>query len=258
MTPKPGDVIVVWFSCGAASAVAAKRTIEKYGAECKIHVVNTGIKEEDEDNRRFLFDVEKWLGVEVEFAINPEYPLSSAEEVWIKKRYMSGVNGAPCTGILKKEARYIYEQQVKIDWHVLGFTADEKGRYDDFVKYERENVIHVLGDDGIAKANCFEILMEAGLELPLMYRLGYPNANCKGCVKATSPTYWNHVRKVHPEDFQRRAELSREIGCRLVRVKGKRIFLDELSPDATGRPMKNLQHECGVFCDLPKGIKKKI
>lgn len=27
--PLPGDVIVVWFSCGAASAVAVKETIAK-------------------------------------------------------------------------------------------------------------------------------------------------------------------------------------------------------------------------------------
>jgi hypothetical protein len=75
-----------------------------------------------------------------------------------------------------------------------------------------------------------------------------PNANCKGCIKATSPTYWNHVRKVYPDDFKERAEQSRAIGAKLVRVKGKRIFLDELDPNATGRPMKDLNFECGIFC----------
>ena len=37
-------------------------------------------------------------------------------------------------------------------------------------------------------------------------------------------------------------------GLRLVRYKGKRIFLDELPPDAKGRPMKTMQTECGIFC----------
>ena len=38
--------ITVWFSCGAASAVAAKKTIENYGACNNIRVVNNPIKEE--------------------------------------------------------------------------------------------------------------------------------------------------------------------------------------------------------------------
>jgi hypothetical protein len=42
---------------------------------------------------------------------------------------------------------------------------------------------------------------------------------------------------------------SREIGARLVRVNGKRLFLDELPPDAIGAPMKNLDFECGIFCE---------
>jgi len=80
-----------------------------------------------------------------------------------------------------------------------------------------------------------------------MYRLGYANANCIGCVKATSPTYWNHVRKVHPLVFEERAIQSRRLGVRLVRHKGKRIFLDELPIDAKGQKMKS--YECGIFCD---------
>ena len=82
--------------------------------------------------------------------------------------------------------------------------------------------------------------------------MGYPNANCIGCVKATSPTYWNHVRKMHPVQFEERAKQSREIGARLVRVKGERIYLDELPADAIGRPMKNLDFECGIFCQTEK------
>ena len=241
----------IWFSCGAASAVAAKKAIELYGDRCVIRVVNSYVKEEDADNRRFLRDVEKWLGVPIESAVNSKYPACSAVEVWDKRKYMSGTKGAPCTGELKKEARYQWEAKNKADWLVLGFTAEEKARYDLFVKTERENVLPILIDAGITKADCFRILSEAGIEPPMIYKLGYPNANCIGCVKATSPTYWNHVRKMHPDVFQNRAEQSRRIGARLVRVKGKRKFLDELLPTDIGRPMKNMNFECGVFCEMP-------
>ena len=73
--------ITVWFSCGAASAVAAKKTIELYGQDNTIRIVNNPIKEEHEDNQRFLKDVEKWLGVEIEYAINPKFPDASCESL---------------------------------------------------------------------------------------------------------------------------------------------------------------------------------
>lgn len=248
-TPDICDVIAVWFSCGAASAVAARETIRLYGDRCHIRVINNPVAEEDEDNRRFLRDVGDWLGVEIETAIHRSYPATSAVEVWERRRFMSAPHGAPCTYHLKKEARQQWEERNHSDWHVLGFTADEAHRLRNFRMTERDNVLGVLVDQGITKDDCYRILTEAGLALPAMYHLGYPNANCVGCVKATSPTYWNHVRRVHPEVFEARAEQSRRLGAKLTRYKGQRIFLDELPPDVKGRPMKSMDIECGIFCE---------
>ena len=66
--------IAVWFSCGAASAVAAKKTIEKYGETHNILIINNPVKEEDEDNQRFLNDVSKWIGQPILRALNKNYP----------------------------------------------------------------------------------------------------------------------------------------------------------------------------------------
>ena len=57
--------IIVWFSCGAASAVAAKLTVEKYGKENNVMVVNNPVKEEHPDNIRFKNDVSEWIGQEI-------------------------------------------------------------------------------------------------------------------------------------------------------------------------------------------------
>ena len=247
--PAPGDRIAVWFSCGAASAVAAYVTVSEYEEQCPIRIVNNPVVEEDEDNTRFLKDVEKWLDHPIEYATNPAYPDCSAEAVWEHRQYMAGVAGAPCTLELKKKARQKWENENPVDWIVLGFTADEEKRHRRFVQTERSNVLPVLIDRDINKADCYRKLVEAGIKLPAMYRLGYPNANCVGCVKASSPTYWNHVRRTHPEVFQRRAEQSRRLGARLVRVKGERIFLDELDPNAKGQKMKSVDVECGTFCE---------
>lgn len=249
LNPLPGEMIAVWFSCGAASAVAAKKTIERYGDTCKVRVVYNPVLEEDQDNLRFLKDVEKWLGVDVEIAINPKFPSCSAKDVWEKYKYMSGVAGAPCTLHLKKTARAEWEKQNKPDYHVLGFTSEESHRYEKFILSERSNVLPVLIENRISKAECFEILTSAGIDLPRIYKLGYPNANCIGCVKAGGVSYWNLVREKHPEVFADRAEQSRRLGVKLVVRKGKRVFLDELLATDKGYRIKSMNVECGIFCE---------
>lgn len=243
------DTIVVWFSCGAASAVAAYLTLKKYGDRCNVRLVNQPVAEEDDDNRRFAADVSEWLGHPIIKHTNPDWPNASAVEVWDKKKAMSFIAGAPCTVELKKRARQDYESKHHVDWHVLGFTVDEKHRYDRFVMTERDNVLPVLIDAGYSKAHCVGLLHQHGLKLPRVYQEGYPNANCIGCVKATSPTYWNLVRETRPQVFSERAEQSRRLGVRLVRHKGERIFLDELPADAKGADLKSMAVECGLFCE---------
>jgi hypothetical protein len=248
MIVKNGDVIAVWFSCGAASAVAAKKTLEKYGDIADVRIVNNPIIEEHPDNRRFLADVEHWLGVKIELAKNSKYPECSCVEVWEHKHYMAGVEGAPCTLKLKKHARVQWEERNNPTWHVMGYTFDEQQRSKNFYLRERSNLLPVLIEEKITKSDCFRIIKQAGLKLPAIYDLGFPNANCIGCVKAGSPTYWNHVRRTFHEIFEQRAEQSRRIGAKLVKVKGKRIFLDELDPEAKGRPLKSMNMSCSVFC----------
>ena len=244
-----GKHIAVWFSCGAASAVAAKLTLEKYGALNKVSIVNNPIKEEHEDNQRFLRDVQSWLDYPIEFATRKKYPDQSCEEVWEDRRFMSGPMGAPCTLELKKKARQEWEQVNKPDFTVLGFTAEEQKRADRFRQTERDTLLTPLIDAGYDKQHCFNVLISAGIELPHIYKLGYPNANCIGCVKAGSATYWNLVRETFPDVFEKRATQSRDIGAKLAYYKGERLFLDELSPTAKGRDLKNYDFECGIFCE---------
>lgn len=242
------ETIAVWFSCGAASAVAAMLTRQQYGDICNVRILNNPVIEEDSDNVRFLRDVEAWIGVPIETVTNHNYPTCSAVDVWDKRSFMSGPTGAPCTLELKKHARLQFEMDNDIDWHVLGFTAEEEKRFCNFQERERRNTLPILIEAGMSKADCYMYLQDAGIKPPAIYERGYPNANCIRCVKATSPTYWNHVRKEDPHVFKLRAEQSRRIGAKLVRYKGKRIYLDELPADAKGRPMKNLDFECGIFC----------
>lgn len=241
--------IAVWFSNGAASAIALKIAISRYGKDA-VRAVNNPVIEEDADNLRFQGDVSNWLGIEIERAVNPKYAHASAVKVWDQRGGMSFPSGAPCTVHLKKQARQHWEQTNKVDWHVFGFTVEEQKRHDNFVMSERSNVLPLLIDAGLTKQDCHDILSGVGIAPPRIYAEGYPNANCIGCVKATSPTYWNLVRQTRPEVFDERAEQSRRLGVKLARHEGKRVFLDQLPADAKGRPLKSLtMPECGIHCE---------
>jgi len=119
---------VVWFSYGAASAVAAKIAIEKYGP-LGCHIVHCDtLADEHEDNARFLQDFEKWLDVKVTTIGSDKYKTTT--EVFEARKYMSGVKGASCTVELKKKPRFAYQKPD--DVHVFGLTADEKKRIKTF------------------------------------------------------------------------------------------------------------------------------
>ena len=143
--------IAVWFSCGAASAVAAKSTLLTY-PDAEVRVLNTPVPEEDGDNQRFGQDVERWLGVPIETVVNEHPDRRSCDDVWMT-RYMSTPNGASCTKLIKKQARQQWEKRNPGYEHVLGFTADEKHRHERFILTERP-LIPVLIDLGISKGDC--------------------------------------------------------------------------------------------------------
>lgn len=235
--------LLVWFSCGGASACALKLVshLNPIALYC-----NTA-KDEHPDNARFLKDVEAWTGVKVQKIGSELY--QTTDEVFDATQYISGIGGARCTTELKKIPRIAY--QWPEDVHVFGYTTDEMDRLADFENNNFElNLAWPLVQAGMSKADCLQMIVEAGIAIPTMYLLGFKNNNCIGCVKATSPLYWNLVRKHFPEVFRRRAEQSRRLGVRLVRYKGERIFLDELPPNAIERVEEDLS--CGPQCGLTK------
>lgn len=238
----PGRILV-WFSCGAASAVAAKIANERYGEKAVIIYCNT-LNTEHEDNLRFLADVSKWVGREVVIIKSDVY--ESVDDVFERTAYMSGPHGARCTTEMKKLPRLKFQDVADI--HIFGYTADEKKRITDFEKNNPDlNVEWILADEGITKSDCYRIIRDAGIRLPEMYEIGFDHNNCKGCVKATAAGYWNKTRIHFPDVFKRRCEQSRKLGVKLVRLNGERIFLDELPPNV-GLNEPDGEIECGPVC----------
>lgn len=236
---------LVWYSDGAASAVAAKLAVEKYGDHCEVVKCDT-TRDEHPDNLRFRRDVERWIGRTVTLIRSEKY--TGIDDVYERERYMAGIAGARCTTELKKLVRLAYQRDD--DVHVFGYTADEWKRARDFETNNPELVCDwILVENFVRKADCHRMLHDAGIATPAMYGLGFEHNNCLGCVKATSPAYWNRIREHFPDTFARRARQSREIGARLVRLNGERIYLDELPPDA-GAGEGDGDIECGPFCQM--------
>lgn len=232
---------VVWFSCGIASACAAKLATQ--AALCEVVYCDTA-RDEHPDNARFLQDVEKWIGQRVTVIRSDKY--ITIDEVFATG-YMAGISGAKCTTEMKKIPRLHY--QGPGDIHAFGFTADEQTRITAFEANNPELYLRwFLRDAGLTKADCHEMVRSAGIEIPAMYRLGFKNNNCLGCVKATSPKYWNMIRANFPAAFAERADRSRELGCRLARYHGERIYLDELPADTTEEIIEDLS--CGPQCGI--------
>lgn len=131
---------------------------------------------------------------------------------------------------------------------MFGLTVEEHDRIERFSADNHELSLDWLLRDGqLSKAACMSRVAGAGIRLPALYLAGFKNNNCIGCVKATSPKYWSLVRSYRPDVFAKRAAQSREIGCRLVRLKGKRIFLDEL-PTETFEQLEMENISCGPEC----------
>jgi 3'-phosphoadenosine 5'-phosphosulfate sulfotransferase (PAPS reductase)/FAD synthetase len=232
-----------WFSCGAASAVATKLALAD-SENVVIAYCETGA--EHPDNQRFMADCEAWFGQEI---VRLKGAYADTWAVWEKRRYLAGINGAPCTSELKVAPRLDFERPS--DSHVFGYTSDaaDAARATRMLEtYPLMKQRHPLIEKGLTKAAVLAMVQGAGIELPPMYALGFQNNNCIPCVKATSPAYWALVRQQFPAQFERMVKLSRELGVRLARLGEERVFIDEIPLD---HPTTNpIAPACDFLCHI--------
>ena len=226
---------VVWFSCGAASAIALKMAKAEYSNLTAVYCDTGG---EHPDNKRFLHDIEKWVGVKIHILKNEKY--KDHFDVYEKTGFLISPMGARCTTELKRKLREDYQKPNMI--HIFGYTVEERMRA---VKFELRNkglkTDWILIRNQVSKQNCLGLLWEAGIEIPTMYKLGYNHNNCIGCVKG-GKGYWNHIRVDFPEQFKRMAEIERKLN---IKINDK--FLDEMGEDE-GNFADEPDITCDIFC----------
>ncbi len=243
-----------WWSAGITSAVACKAALELYD-NVRLYYIDTG--KVHEDNIRFKADCEKWYGVEINTLQNTK-GYKDPIDVIRKTRYVNGPDGARCTLELKKQVRYELEaafalslfNDTVIENQIWGYEWDKKqvNRAIRFIEqYPATNPLFPLIEKGLNKDQCAGMIMSAGIEVPEMYKLGYPNNNCIGCVKG-GKAYWNKIRWDFPDTFKEMAQAEREAGHSCI----KGVFLDKLNP-LSGRKSKIVMPNCGNICDVEFG-----
>jgi 3'-phosphoadenosine 5'-phosphosulfate sulfotransferase (PAPS reductase)/FAD synthetase len=233
-----------WFSCGVTSAVACKLAVDKYGKD-NVELYYMVIDSAHKDNERFIAECEKWIGVEVKRVRSHRF--KDQFEAIEKIKYINGPTGARCTLELKKNVRREVEKTVDFDGQIFGFEFSKKevNRAIRFAQqYPQAKPIYPLIDRKMTKQQCAELLLMNGIELPEMYKLGFHNNNCIGCVKG-GKGYWNHIRKHFPETFEKMSDLEQKIGNSCI--KGK--FLKDLGPNE-GRHDPPIVPDCGTFCEI--------
>ena len=237
---------LAWWSTGAASAVMARMVLQE---DPEAIIARCETNNEDQDNYRFEADVMRRLNRSVTLLQSDKY--HSVPDVWRGERYMAGNKGAPCTREMKITPRIVF--QLPTDVHFFGYTADakDKDRFDTLKgNYPELTVRAPLIERGITKEATLAMVLDWGIALPRSYAMGFPNANClqSGCVKATSPDYWSLYRLHFPDNFARTAAYAREIGARLTRIAGERIFIDEIPADwPTTNP---IVPSCDFLCHI--------
>ena len=240
---------ISWYSCGAASAVATKLAVV---ANPKIEIAYCEVIEEHPDNKRFLAECEDWFSKKITILGNDKYK-RSIYDVFEKTRYLAGHAGARCTLELKKNVRKEFE--LPNDKQVFGYTAEEQNRVDRFIDANNEvNIVAPLIDKGLIKQECLAMVENAGIELPEMYKLGYKNNNCRGCVKAQSPAYWKKIKIDFPEFFYKMLAQEKRLNVKICKatvdgIPDVRMQLDALPEHI--KPMDDtVDIQCGIFCHM--------
>ena len=263
---------LVWFSAGAASAVAAKLTLASTTDEVVIAYTDPG--SEHPDNVRFIDDCERWFGHPVVRLRSERYV--DTWQVFEERRFLNSPQGALCTTEMKKKVRFAFQRPD--DVQVFGYTAEEQARADRFRQQNPEVDLRTpLIERGLTKDDCLGIIERSGIAMPAMYLLGYRNNNCIGCPKG-GMGYWNKIRRDFPDVFDRMARIEREIGATVLRdeVRGKPrrrpvaaepgdvdygetvtvvrrksipLYLDQLDP-SRGNHADEPTFECSLLCTV--------
>jgi len=206
------EKIICWWSGGITSAVACKIAIDQYGKD-KCQSIFIGTMNEDSDTYRFKKDCEDWYGIPIETitAIGDKFP--TIQSVWRHYKSLNVANGAICSSTLKRDVRLKWQKENDYKYQVFGFDIDEPKRAKSMkINYIEAKPIYPLLLHALTKKDCIDIVVEAGIEIPNAYKLGFHNNNCfqTMCIQG-GIGYWQKVQREMPDKFNAMADMEHEL-----------------------------------------------
>jgi len=215
--------IISWWSGGVTSAITCKLCIDLYGLE-NVRFIFIDTFNEDDDTYRFKQDCEKWYGKEIETITRIGKKYDKIQDVWYRYKSLNVAGGAVCSSELKRELRKEWEKENDFEYQAFGFDVDEIRRVKSMTNNYRKTAkpIFPLLLFGYTKADCVEMILDAGLKLPTAYVLGFLNNNClkTGCVQG-GIGYWQKMKRDIPSNFDAMAKVEHD----LTDLKGEPVTM---------------------------------
>lgn len=216
--------IICWWSGGITSAVACKVALDIYGLEsCRFIMIDTC--NEHPDTYRFRNDCSKWYGKDIETITGVGGEYKNIQDVWRKHKSLNVATGAICSTQLKRRVREKWQETIDFDYQVFGFEFDKKefNRAKSLkMNHGKAKGVYPLLMMGYDKEDCLEIVKNAGIDIPIMYKMGFRNNNCfkTGCVQG-GIGYWQKMKRDFPDKFDKMAEMEHE----LTNLKGEPVTM---------------------------------
>jgi 3'-phosphoadenosine 5'-phosphosulfate sulfotransferase (PAPS reductase)/FAD synthetase len=227
--------VICTLSGGKASAWCADWALKNYPKEDVLLYFND-TKWEHEDLYRFLNDLSAYFDKEIFYDSDGRNP----EQLFYKHNAIANNRMPFCSRELKADRlQKFYEDG---DTIIFGISSDEAHRakriteiYTTIANKRKKWPIlrFPLISENVTREQVNNFLIEAGIEQPLLYKLGFTHNNCSGgCVRA-GKKHWKLLYEKLPEVYLDRERMEREVSEYL----GKRatIFKDESLAEFRGR-----------------------
>ncbi len=192
---------IVMYSFGESSWYEGKLCVERFGPENTL-LLFADTKSEDDDTYAWGRAAAKALGMAVT-------EIADGRDIWQvfkDERFLGNTRADPCSKILKRKLCDAWvAANYRPDECVLhyGISLFERERLDDITErvkpYKAESLLCQKPYPGPADVR--KAVLEAGLWVQKLYRLGFSHANCAGmCVKA-GQAHWAMLLEKLPSQY---------------------------------------------------------
>lgn len=200
---------VVQYSGGICSFFAAKRVVEKFGAD-KVDLLFADTKIEDEDLYRFLEDTVAYLKCNLVKIQDGRTPW----EVFRDKRFLGNTRVDPCSLVLKRELLWDHVNRHYRNAVVyVGLDWTEEHRLERLREYRPEYKIEapMMWRPLVDKPDMMVHLSKLGIKIPRAYTMGFAHNNCgMFCVKSGQAQF-RLLLKVMPERYRWHEQQEQEL-----------------------------------------------